>query len=65
MNEVFKTVIAGLEIILLQDKRNASLFTVQYGSTVHSELNYTQAAYVLGECIMHVLAFEGVFESNL
>ena len=63
MNEVFKTVIAGYEIIMSKDKRK-DLFTVQYGSDTRSKLNYTKAAHELVECIMHALACECVIEYN-
>ena len=62
MKEVFKTEIAGYDIVLLQ--KEPDNFTVQYGAEVKSNLDYSQAAKSIGFCIMHALSCDGKIDDE-
>ena len=57
MQEVFKIQIAGYDIVLLQNEPDN--FTVQYGAKIESNLDYSQAAKLIGFCVMHALSCDG------
>lgn len=45
-------------------QRGRDSFTVEYGKQIKDWLTYGQAARELGECLMHLMAYEGRLDNR-
>ncbi len=56
------TIVDSWPITLIQQGKDR--FTVTYGKQTTKDLNYSQAAYEYGACIMHALACEDLLDNE-
>lgn len=64
MKTVFEIKRADYDIKLEKYNGAGEHFRVTYGAQVSRRLDYGEAAYELGSCIMHALRLEGRMDSN-
>ena len=64
MKTVFETKLAGYDIKLEKHNGRGERFRVTYGAQVSRPLDYGEAAYELGSCLMHALRLEGRMDND-